>query len=56
MSDWNIETTSGESLKAHTETRGRVSASERSDIETAERAANAANRTLVFVRLFTDAG
>ena len=56
MSDWNIETTSGESLLAHTEARGRVIASERADIEAAERAANAANRTLVLVRLFTATG
>lgn len=56
MSDWKIETVKGESVLAHSEARGRVIASERADIEAAERAANAAGRTLVFVRLFTDPG
>ncbi len=56
MSDWKIEAASGESVLVHSDATGRSIDSERADIEAAERAANSAGRTLVFVRLFTDTG
>jgi hypothetical protein len=56
MSDWFIEKEDGTSVFAHSEERGHIIESERSDIIAAERKANDAGRTLVFVKLKTEGG
>ena len=56
MSEWKVETATGGAELAHRDEPGRAIGSERADIQAAERAANSAGRTLVFVRLFTDTG